>query len=290
MFLQGDKPTPTLTRERASQTLFGDNDSATDIAVSDGAFVNFSNDHNVTEFKNLVQTKYPQTFGATSFFDTTGSADSGTFNTYLTSRNVAEPQATPEIQKYYNDSNPIPQQYQSFKPKVMTDFEDLQLPNPKGELDEALLQKIDEIQVFEPKAATTKIAFDVDADVETEAFLRLNAKGIIACVTFIAVTLLIIFLVIYNSITISSSGNQIRRLKQDNSELQQQHSIAESERMAAFLRGEAAAQAFAGSSGAEQPTHVTLPPVSSYPLTPTNPDESTNWCDQISKFFSSLFR
>ena len=300
MFLQGDKQTATLTRERASRALFGD-DPVT--STSADTYVNFSNSHDVTEFNNLVESKYSNTFGSSSLFSTPESAtdtpdsvdatatSEQTFATYFTTQSQYTP-PVPEVQKYYNDSNPIPQQYHAFKPKMFTDFEELIVPSPKGELDEALLQKIDEIQVYEPTEATTKVAFEAGAnmDTDTETYLKLNKKGIIACVTFIAITMLIIFLVIYNSIAINGAGNQIRRLRHENTELQQQQTRAEVDRMEALRRGEAAAHQFAGSGAATPPAIENLPPISSFPLTPSNPDASTNFFDQVSRFFSGLFR
>lgn len=282
MFLQGDKP--TLTRDRAARTLF-DNDDAADKSAAD-TFVNFDYNHNVAEFKNLVQSKYTQSFEPAVQSET--SAD-GVFNKYHHVENQRLDQGG-NFQGYYNDSNPIPQQYKTFKPKVLTDFTDLEIPASRGELDDALLQKIDEVHIYEPGEATEKVAFDTitDTDTATESYLKLNTKGLIACITFIAVTLLIIFLVILNGIQIGNSGNQIRRMRDENTQLQEQYEQANTLRSEAWTRGTEKANKFAADQGVEI-TVTELPSVSSYPLTASNPDSSTNLFDQISKFFSSLF-
>lgn len=290
MFLQGDKPNQTLTRDRASRVLFNNDDSAKENISGGDTFVNFAYNHDVAEFKNLVQSKYPQTFES-SEIPSSASYSNNVFNNYHTQASTYE---TPNhtLQGYYNDANPIPQQYKTFKPKVLTDFEDLEIgPNSRGELDEALLQKIDEVKIYEPKEATTKVAFEtgVDRSSETEAYLKLTAKGLIACITFIAVTLLIIILLISNTVSINNSNNKIRRLRDENTQLQKDYDRADYERAQAYQRGTTAADEFAGSSSATPPAYEALPPVSSYPLTPSNPDESTNFFDKICKFFSSLF-
>lgn len=291
MFLQGDKPSPTLTRDRASRVLFDNDDSVKEKISGGDTFVNFAYNHNVAEFKNLVQSKYPQTFEPSEIPSPAPNPGS-IFSGYHTQNSTYEA-PNPTLQGYYNDANPIPQQYKTFKPKVLTDFEDLEIgPKARGELDEALLQKIDEVKIYEPNEAPAKVAFetDVDRNLETEAYLKLTAKGLIACITFIAVTLLIIFLLISNTVSISNSNNKIRRLRDENTQLQKDYDRADYERAQAYQRGTDAADEFAGSSAATPPAYETLPPVSAYPLTPSNPDASTNFFDKICKFFGSLFK
>jgi len=285
MFLQGDKPSATLTRDRASRVLF-DNDT-TDTAMQDTSVsTGFSFDHNVAEFNNLVQTKYPQMveFPAPAF------TESLELNKYYTDNiNTPYQQTTTPVQPYFNDTNPLPKQlYQSFRPKVVTD-DDAFYFDSKLHADEALLQKIDEVQVYEPTMEKVDFTADTSQQVHTESYLKLNTKGIIACLTFVAVTLLIIALVIVNGVSISNSNNKIRDLRDKNTELTQQYNDAETVRAAAYSRGVAKANGFAGSPEAVAPSVENLPPVSSQPLYPPNPDASTNFFDQIANFFGKIF-
>lgn len=293
MFLQSDKPSATLTRDsvstrdRASRVLF-DNNEFTETAMQDTSVgTGFSFDHNVSEFNNLVQTKYPQ---MVEFPAPANSTESLELSKYYTDNiNTPYQQSTAPVQQYYNDANPIPKQvYQSFRPKVVTDDEAFYFGN-KSHADEALMQKIDEVQVFEPTLEKVDFAADVERDTHTESYLKLNTKGVIACLTFAAITLLIIALVIINSVSIGNSNNQIRRLREENIQLTQQYNDAESLRAQAYDRGVTKAKNFAGSPESTVPTIENLPPVSSQPLYPANPDKSTNVFDQIVKFFGKIF-
>ena len=290
MFVQGEKSTATLTRDRGTRGFWGEENSAVGDTTTP-TLANFSFSHNVAPFKELVQSKYPQSIEIAEPAAGEIQQDS-IFSKYLATQNIYAPQPEADgsaFQKYYNTSNPVP--YQSFKPKVMTDYQDF-CATQRSEVDEALLQKIDEVQIYEPTQQTVNesIAADLDRDLESEAYLKLNAKGLIACITFIAITLLIITLVILNTVAISSGRVKIRDLRDRNTQLSQEYSEAERLRAQAFARGEAEAYRYAQSHGSVAPERVALPPISSYPLAPANPDASTNLFSQLSKFFGSLFR
>jgi len=263
MFLQAEKETEQRTDANANP-------------------FNFPCNHNVAQFKELVQSKYPQTFEIAEPIVGAG-VDTG-FNKYLTSATYEAPTGPP--MKYYNDSNPIPEKYRSFKPQIFDNF----YAAPRSDADEALLQKIDEVQVYEPKETVQEaLSTGLDRDVDSEAYLKLNTKGIIACITFIAVTLLILTLVIINAVSIGSSRIQIRRLREENTELTQKYSDAELARIQAYNNGEARARIFANSGDAIVPEHIILPPLATYPLAPANSDSSTNVFNEISKFFGRIF-
>jgi len=297
MFLQGDKPTATLTRDRASRVLFDQDyevesseDTSVNFALGDNT--NFAYDHNTTEFDQLVQSKYSHDFAAPQALTT----EDVQYNKYFNAdTSYDEPSAG--LQQYYNDSNPVPQQlatspsfaYQSFKPKVLSDFESVEL-GQKSDIDEALLQKIDEVQIYEPTAIErAEFQEDIRSETASEPYLKMNEKRLIACITFVAVTLLIITLVIMNSVAISGAGSQIRRLRDENTELQAQYEHYDGLRNQAWLDGVADATAFAEGSGSTPPTKIPLDSISSVPLAPANPDASTNLFNQIAKFLGSIF-
>lgn len=298
MLLQGDKPGATLTRERASRVLFDTQDTATAATRETAAdtFVNFAYDHNVAEFRELVQNKYPQVinpedsagagtgtganFGAGMNTDTTQEAE---FNKYYTPDAKYESPREITFNRYYNDANPIP--YQTFKPKMLTDFEDVQIDDARGFGDRGLLQKIDEVQILEP-VARPQTAAALDRDEATEPYLKLNAKGIIACVAFVAVTLLIVLLVIINSVAIGGAGTKIKRLQDENTELSQQLNTVSVISNDAYQKGVAAAKHFAETDGVE-PETIYLPPIASYQA--VNPDKSTNFFDWLARVFGSIF-
>jgi len=274
MFLQGDKPTATLTRERASRVLFDADEPVAE--TQPDTMVNFAYDHNVAQFKELVQTKYPQVVNPSDTL--TGDAQ---LNKYFTAETKYEAPQGGTLEKYYNEANPVP--YQAFKPKVLTDFDDFYM-GQRGGVDEALLQKIGEVQILEPQIAEKTEAV-VDSQAETKAYLKLNAKGLIACVTFVAVTLMIVLLVIINSIAIGSSNNQIRRLQDENTVLQKEFNEAVKVRDATYKNSVDAVSTTTGFP----PVYETLPPIYFYQPANSNPDASTNLFDQIARFFGSIF-
>jgi len=265
MFLQGDKSatnTPTLDRENATRVLFGDS-------------VNFAYDHNTAEFNQLVKTKYSDTFEATA---------PTTYNKYFNGQAPYEAPTGGELQRYYNETNPIP--YQSFKPQIFNEY----YVEQKSDLDEALLQKIGEVQIHEPKEETyEKGSIETEAEAATESYLKLNARGLIATITFLAVTLLIITLIIINSIAIGGGRTQIRRLREDNNDLQQQYNAAMDTRDTAYRDGVRDANLLPDVAPLSPNQRITIPPLSSYQLAPANSDASNNWFNKVSGFFSSLF-
>jgi len=300
MFQDDDKTTATLTRDRASRVLF---DHDYEVESSADTFVNFADspsfayNHSTTEFDQLVGSKY-----SSGFTSSEASAEDAQYNKYFTADTSYEAPSG-SLQQYFNDTNPIPEQlatgtmgasqsytYQSFKPKVLADYDSIELGR-KSDIDEALLQKIDEVQIIEPTEALERVEFDADlrGEIASEPYLKLNAKGFIACATFLAVTLLIISLIVINSVAIGGAGNQIRRLRDENTELQQHYEHHDGLRNQAWADGVADATAFAGGSGSVPPTKVILDPVTSVPLAPANPDASTNLFNQIAKFFGSIF-
>jgi hypothetical protein len=273
MLLQGDKPTATLTRERASRVLF---DADEPIAQAQPELsVNFAYDHNVAQFKELVQSKYPQVVNPAETL-----AGDTQFGKYFNAETKYEAPAGGTLEKYYNDTNPVP--YQAFKPKVLTDFDDFYMGQKSG-TDETLMQKIGEVQILEPQISEKETA--VESETGTKSYLKLNAKGLIACITFAAVTLLIVLLVIINSIAIGNSGSEIRRYQDENTVLQKQLGEAVKNRDVTYKK---AVDSINTVAGIKLP-YQTLPPSVSYPSSSASPDASTNFFDQLARFFGSLF-
>jgi hypothetical protein len=294
MFIQqGDKPNPTLVRDRASRALFGE-DLDTEAVDTSSQYTNFAYDHSNTEFNQLVSEKYQTSFEAVSL-----PTENVQFNRYLTDDTTHIANVDNSLQQYYNDSNPIPQAtaYQVFKPKIISDFDEV-LVGQTSELEETLLQKIDEVQISEPQSDTLeKVDFiaDLHREEATESYLKLNAKGIIAIATFIAVTLLIITLVIVNSVAIGGASSRLSDLRAENTRLQQDVNYHEGRRAQTYADRQADVDAFVGCDQSsvefsiENGNVIVLPPVVTYPLGDANPDASTNIFNQIASWLGSIF-
>ena len=265
MLLQNEKSTMTLDRDRASRILYDDEPMmASNMVTTDFSNIEtealFNNNHNFNEYNTLVESSYAEEIQTQTV-------------------------ELPRFEQYYNDTNPLPmQQHQSYRPNVLADFPELiQAQDQKiaTQFDEALMEKIAETEVVE-------IAKAVDTTQEsTEAYLRLNAKGLIAVVTFFAVTALIIALVIINGVAIGSGAATIDALQVENTQLTAVYSEAMSDRNAAFSLGATEA---GGTGSALLPGQtITLPPATPI-ATSTNPDHATNLFDQIVRFLTSIFR
>ena len=262
MLLQNDKQTLTLDRDRASRILYDTQPAIPTTFPIPETNPLFNNNHNFEEYNKLVKTEY------------------------INKTVEVESQPT-NFEKYFNDSNPVPQAHQSYRTKVLTDFPDFKVESKTNDTitniaNETQLEKIAETDILEIKSPNS---MQTEKDLELhEPYLRLNAKGLIACVAFVTITALIAILVVMNIVAIGNNGARINNLKHENATLTQEYNNVMLEREAAFITGKEGAQ-----TGSNSSQKVTLPPISEYELTPASSDYSTNLFDQICKFLSSIF-
>jgi hypothetical protein len=292
MFLQNDKPTLDFARERASGILYGE--QPVSMGAREPVSFGFSHDHSTAKFDELVQARYPEAAAPTQ--------ETG-FDKYCVQEVPTYVAPVEPVQKYFNDSNPVPAQpaivpYQSFRPKILEEFEGYQAPmgvNPPifgATFDGSGMDEMKDLDNAGKEISLTKVEM-ADAPVEierkaspsaTESYIKLNAKGLIACVTFIAVTALVVLLVIINSFAIGSAGARIDRLRDGNADLAIEHSRAMDNRQSAWNNGVARAT---GASDTSSPDHVyNLPPLD---MSAPTSGSSTNWFDQLARFFGNLF-
>ena len=258
MLLQNDKSTVVLDRERASRILYGDAEPmvATSFPAPETTQM-FNNNHDLVEYDKLVQNEYQNKV-----------AEQPTHQNF-------------NFEKYYNDANPVPEtMHQSYRAKVLTDFPDFKVETEKtfNPTNEALMEKVAETEIIENTLA-------VNSSVESESYLRLNARGLIACVAFVAITALIIALVVINSISIGKNNIAVNNLKAENMEIVNEYNQAMADRQDAFNTG----VGNANGSGGGPPEIIDLPPIGDYNLAPESSDYSSNLFDQICKFLSSIF-
>jgi len=144
--------------------------------------------------------------------------------------------------------------------------------------------------IYEEAKTETKIKAEIDTESNFQTVFKLNGVGMVAVVSFIAVTLLIIAFVIANSVAISNSAARIESLRSANYAIHADVLSQQAQNNQTYDQRaqEARDQVFAPGSGYVPVTPQQLPPSS--PWTPAaNPDASTNWFNQISRFFSRLF-
>jgi hypothetical protein len=303
MILQDDTdtststPTATYSREQASRILFDTQEgplSRADRGPMEGD-TRFNFNHHLSQYNQLITQKYADMVTAPA--ETVPfAAPAPTYDRYLTDDAVGNvPAAAPVTEKYYNDANPVPREnlvpYKSFRPKILADFEDLQQtaayapaayaePTPAPD---AALEPLLEVGVAE--APDQQSMASLERNPLIEPHVRLNAKGLIACVTFFAVTALVVLLIILNSVAIGNTTGRVDALKAENAALTQEYNTMIKSRSDAFYTAIRDAAAEYG----VPPAEITLPPLESAGLTPANPDHSTNLFDQICQFFTNLF-
>jgi|GEM_PF-3480825 len=293
MLLQNDT---TMVKERASRILY-DNESPT--AAAPNMAVNFSeaaqlfsHNHNLEEYNRLAQTEYMDKLSESSVAPQPApyAAADSVFNPSGFNTNVLNPSgfnplglnqttAEPQYQKYYTAANPVPVEHHTFRPKLVTEFEEYVAP--AASTNEAGMEK-----VLETEVADTSVSADVHESEESlpiNSALRLNAKGLIALITFAAVTALIVTLVVINSIAIGDSGSRINKLTAENQAIVSQYNSAMAERDTAYNAGVSDAERQAGSV----PDNVKLPQTNNNYT--DNSDRNTNLFDQICKLISSIF-
>ena len=277
MLLQNEKSVLTMDRDRADRILYGDepmfhNEAmvATDFGNIETARL-FNNDHNLDEYQQLVSSEYSDKIAVAEVV-----------------RQQDVP--APKFESYYTGTSPMPKQYQTYRPKVIEHFPEVQIPEGNRivtHFDEALMTKVAEADVVETSMESlTNTRHQTEVVANTETYLRLNTKGLIVCATFFAVTALIIALVVINGLAIGASAANIDSLRAENSRLQGIHTDAINDRSVAYNTG--VNQAGSGSSIVPGQSVNSIP--RHYNLTDVQSDHSTNLFDVIARFLTSLFR
>jgi len=216
----------------------------------------------------------------------------------------SEPFVAVELEQY---ATPSPRgTATTFRPKIFdTDMEAIDfstpgLPNkyelntdyavptkraePRTDVDtRSVAQRLEET-LIEPVAET-------EADTNFQTAFKLNAVGMVAVVSFIAVTLLVIAFIIANSISISGANSRIGDLQAANSALVQDIGVQQQHNAQTYqTRAQDARDAVADPANGFAPvTPTQIPPAPAWTPAPTNPEQTSNFFDQISRFFSRLF-
>ncbi|MDR0462022.1 MAG: hypothetical protein LBG88_01650 [Christensenellaceae bacterium] len=129
---------------------------------------------------------------------------------------------------------------------------------------------------------------DIQSDVGFTTHLKLNAVGMIAVVSFIAVTLMVIAFVIANSITIGKTGARIDALQSNNTEIAGKLLAKQTETTALYsdVTANISEEYLIGLGYA--PVEVVEIPEAKW-IPQGNVDKSTNFFDAIARFFNKLF-
>jgi hypothetical protein len=158
-------------------------------------------------------------------------------------------------------------------------------------------QLIAEIKVrdedIEPEPVIEKTvdrAEEIESDIGFTTHLKLNAVGMIAVVSFIAVTLMVLAFIIVNGIVIGKTNTKISTLRAENAAIQ--NSILAQQSINAAALSEASAgltKEYYESLGYSKDNveYVAIPSGEWKPI--GNPDASTNFFDGLAKFFNKLF-
>ncbi|MCL2228544.1 MAG: hypothetical protein FWC00_01800 [Firmicutes bacterium] len=133
----------------------------------------------------------------------------------------------------------------------------------------------------------------VDTETNFETRIKLNSVGMVAVVSFIAVTIMILSFIIANGIAISAGSSAISTLQAENAALTQSLSAAQAESSAAYQAATNAARELVADGAAAANGFSPVGPVQTIPpsnWTPApNPDVSSNFFDRVAQFFNRLF-
>ena len=182
----------------------------------------FNLEHNLTEYNNLVLDKYPDEI-----------AEVSEPMAVETASMFAQPCIAVELEEYASpcaSSGSTTQE--TFRPKIFdTDITEIDFKTP-GLPRKQQFSKIENIIDIAPHLATeqpevatvaeTEVKAEVETETNFETRFKLNAVGMVAVVSFIAVTLLVISFIIANSVSISNVGARINQLRTDNTAIHQQ--------------------------------------------------------------------
>jgi hypothetical protein len=291
MILQVDKETSqALGRERAHSLLYDELD-ATHARYGEPTN-SFSFNHDTSDFKSIVFEKYNHVVQPVEeAADIT--LNTAAFSQYISTEPAHHADLDTTQQEYHNPSKPYV--YQSYRPRVISDFEEVVHYAAPAD---AALEKLAEIEVQEiiPTAQpTAKIEHTVAATQQTHAehYLKLNARGMIAVATFAVVTLMVIVMIALNISAINASSARVNTLRAQNNDQAAVYSQVMQERANALEFGinrASTEQQFASYRNPNTIQQATeMPPASAHELLPPASLPRTSVFDRMVKFLSSIF-
>jgi hypothetical protein len=249
--LQNDRAVDV--KSRADKLLFGE-DYSKDVAT------NFSFDHDTDQFNTVMQSYFvPGDEQVTS-------------------------KKEPVMDSYYNDTNPISSQTQTFRPKIFGQ-----------NLEEINFEKIAEVAISDTDTHVLNQVSDTDTHVlnktesDFDVQMKLNHKGLIAIVSFFAVVAMIIALVIVNSVSIGNANGRIAAMTASNAATAA--IVAARQEQVDNVRA-TSEDIVMSEIGSGQREYLGTPDriVVDQWAAPVNPDASSNFFDWLSRLFSGIFR
>jgi len=262
--------TATLEREQAIGTLF-------------------NLEHNLTEYNQLVGHKYSHTMTELEGYAKPSEKYNTSFEEKPTrfSRDMLQEYARP------TKPNIVQTQPQTFRPKIVAPEIEVELKNSLI-LEEPVAETIPfSVHAFEEE---TVKATDVAPAQKYITSIKLNPAGMVAVVSFIAVTVMILAFIIANGIKIGANSANISAIESENAILATQVSAQAAENAEFVANYEAWFLQENGMTLEQYMDIAGFVPVATAPApevaawTPIgNLDESTNLFDILSKFFSNWF-
>jgi len=215
----------------------------------------------------------------------------------VTAKAVAKPQES-QFSPYISGeraTEQIAQYNQTFRPTIYD--ENLRPINTSSTMHQIAEIPVEDVgySVREELGALETVAEQDDATEEVTS-LKLNTRGWIAVASFFAVLLLVTVLIIINAVSLGGSSARISTLQAEQTELRAQLSAQDgalvrtfNERSAEIRRQIQTYGSYNGIQFEYIGTPTQLPPIPTLRPLP-NPDHSTNWFNDMSRWFSGLFR
>jgi len=302
-------------RQAAHDTLFGGS---------------FNLDHNLSAYNELVAEKYsgsPAVQTVTEYENIKSETTSETQIPAMHSVNLAgyytpaqgfsRVESSPAQETYAQTKNFAPQEtvleqyvpaqrYSAFRPKIFDqdtlaeiDFSSYVQPTTDEVADTS--QPILEVQFEQAQQQEIETVAETQELAEVTPIVKLNGKGMIAVISFIAVTMLVLALIIVNSVSISGAATRISALQVSTATAASIVADKEIENTQLYnkrvqdARNEVNAPSGEVTIGTQtesgyvyvgnNPVHINIPRWA----IPKNPDSSTNFFDKMSQFLSKLF-
>ena len=302
--LQNDTRQATYSTEQAERLLFGGtqplNNYRQDVASDNEIATNFNTSHNLDAYKDLVQSRYPDSaavfspaqpmFSPYATTDTRAQTDvfeKPELDTYYTPDTNQKVEFETQFTSYYNDDNPLPAAY---KPRIYDrNLQEVDTttanPNTTGSLN--LLGDFDVDFATDTAVAEKQ---DIAEATDFVPAMKLNAKGLIAVCCFFAVAALIIALIVINSFSIGSAASRISDLRAENQAVtvELQNNVAARENLYNATTKQITQQVTTSSEWSKLPNAKKLPNLKTWEKV-VNQDVSTNLFDVLSKFLSGIF-
>ncbi|MCL2621448.1 MAG: hypothetical protein FWD32_00205 [Firmicutes bacterium] len=277
-FLQAD----AFGVENAREQLFGRR-------MSGESSQRFSNNHDNTEFNNIVRSNYNR--GSVAVDDTEETSDN-TFNTLdVQLSKYAEPEFAPyvSVNNTYTsplaNANTMEKENQTVEKQPIYNPYDNPYYQPKADIKWELEVDADKIVgVVKDTGVKQTVEFS-----NQQVTFTLNSRGALMTVAFAIITLLLTTFLIINTAAIGASQSNIKAYKAEIATLATSIANLETERGIAMnnaaLEAKATDAGFTNDVGLITTVTVTRPPVTQT----GNPDYSTNWFNEVVKFISGMF-